>query len=40
MKLKGADNAPIPRALGDRSTKVLAWDPDALDNWLDLDPDA
>ncbi len=40
MKLKGADQATVPGALGDRSTKVLAWDPETLDKWLDLDPDA
>ena len=40
MTLKGSDNAAVPNALGNRSTKVLAWDPGALDRWLDLDPDA
>ncbi len=40
MKLKGADGATVPTALGDRSTAVLAWNPEALDKWLDLDPDA
>ena len=40
MTLKGSDNATIPSALGNQSTKVLAWDPEALDSWLDLDPDA
>jgi hypothetical protein len=40
MRLKGVDQAAVPDALGDRSTKVLAWDPEVLDNWLDLDPDA
>ena len=40
MKLKGSDNATVPAALGNRSTKVLAWDPEALDKWLDVDPDA
>lgn len=39
MTLKGSDDAAVPSALGDRSTKVLAWDPAALDRWLDLDPD-
>jgi hypothetical protein len=40
MTLKGSGDAIIPAALGDRSTKVLAWDPEALDKWLDQDPDA
>jgi antiphage defense system Thoeris ThsB-like protein len=39
MTLKGSEQAKIPAALGDRSTKVLAWDPNALDKWLDEDPD-
>ena len=39
MKLKGQDLASIPNALNGRSTKVMNWDPDALDRWLDLDPD-
>ncbi len=37
MKLKGHDSAEIPSALYDRSTKVLNWDPEALDKWLDID---
>jgi len=40
MTLKGSSAATIPIALGERSTKVLAWDPETLDKWLDLDPDA
>jgi hypothetical protein len=41
MTLKGSDQATIPSALmSGRSTQWLAWDPDALDKWLDLDPDA
>ncbi len=40
MTLKGSGGARVPSALGDRSTKVLGWDPDALDKWLDADPDA
>lgn len=40
MTLKGSDNATIPKALIDQSTKCLAWDPEALDKWLDLDPSA
>ena len=39
MTLKGSDNATIPRALVNQSTKVLAWDPEALDKWLDQNPD-
>jgi hypothetical protein len=41
MKLKGCDNATMPSALmNGRSTKELTWDPEALDKWLDQDPDA
>ena len=41
MKLKGYDNATMPSALmNGRSTKELTWDPEALDKWLDQDPDA
>jgi hypothetical protein len=40
MKLKGADGAKIPAALGGKSTEVLSWDPEKLDKWLDVDPDA
>lgn len=41
MTLKGSDNARIPSGLYDgRSTKWLSWDPEALDKWLDQDPDA
>jgi hypothetical protein len=39
MRLKGSDNAVIPTALQNQSTRVLNWDPVALDKWLDLDPD-
>jgi hypothetical protein len=39
MRLKGQDSASIPNALNNRSTKAMDWDPDALDRWLDLDPD-
>jgi MTH538 TIR-like domain (DUF1863). len=38
MTLKGSDQATIPAALyGGRSTQWLAWDPEALDKWLDAD---
>jgi hypothetical protein len=40
MTLKGSDEATTPDALRGRSTKVMAWDPVALDKWLDLDPEA
>ena len=41
MTLKGSDNASIPKGLlNGRSTQWLAWDPEALDKWLDQDPDA
>lgn len=39
MRLKEHDAASMPNALGGRSTKVLNWDPETLDKWLDLDPD-
>lgn len=39
MTLKGSENASIPSALGGQSTKVMAWDPEALDKWLDQNPD-
>lgn len=39
MRLKGSENARIPYALmNGRSTKQLNWDPSALDEWLDEDP--
>jgi hypothetical protein len=40
MTLKGSVNAAVPSGLGGRSTKVLPWDPEELDKWLDTDPDA
>lgn len=41
MKLKDCDNATMPNALmNGRSTKEMTWDPEALDKWLDRDPDA
>jgi hypothetical protein len=41
MKLKGCDNAKMPDVLmSARSTKEMTWDPEALDKWLDQDPDA
>lgn len=40
MTLKGSDRVTIPPSLyNGRSTQWLAWDPDALDKWLDQDPD-
>lgn len=39
MKLKGSENATLPTALGGRSTQHMQWDPEALDKWLDTDPD-
>ncbi len=38
MRLKGNNYASIPTALNERSTKVMNWDPNGLDQWLDLDP--
>lgn len=41
MRLKGCDNAIMPNSLmNGRSTKELTWDPEALEKWLDQDPDA
>lgn len=41
MTLKGSEQAAAPSALyNGRSTKWLAWDPEALDMWLDIDPNA
>ena len=40
MKLKGSSNATLPKALSGQSTEHLPWDPEALDKWLDKDPDA
>lgn len=39
MRLKGHDHTSIPAALGGRATQTLNWDPEALDKWLDSDPD-
>jgi len=39
MTLKSSEQANIPSALyNGRSTQWLAWDPEALDKWLDVDP--
>jgi hypothetical protein len=40
MTLKGSVHAIIPDALGNRSTKVMTWNPEAPDKWLDKDRDA
>ena len=41
MTLKGSDTATIPNALyNGRSTQWLAWNPEALDKWLDENPHA
>jgi hypothetical protein len=38
MTLKGSDQATAPTALlNGRSTQWLAWDPEALDKWLDIE---
>lgn len=40
MKLKGSAYAEMPNVLmNGRSTKELTWDPEALDKWIDEDPD-
>jgi MTH538 TIR-like domain (DUF1863) len=39
MTLKGSDSAKAPTALGGKATKTLSWDPEALDKWLDENPD-
>ncbi len=37
MLLKGSEQAVVPNALyNGRSTQWLAWDPEALDKWLDV----
>lgn len=39
MKLNGSENAAMPSALmNGRSTQPLNWDPEALDRWLDQNP--
>jgi hypothetical protein len=39
MTLKGSEQALIPNALYyGRSTQWLAWEPETLDKWLDIDP--
>lgn len=40
MKLKQSADATIPDCLKGQSTKVMNWDPEALDKWLDENPDA
>jgi hypothetical protein len=40
MTLKGADDAVIPKALVGQATEHIAWNPEAIDTWLDQDPDA
>lgn len=40
MRLKDSVDARIPDALVNQSTQAMAWDPTALDKWLDQDPDA
>ena len=41
MRLKGCDSATMPSALmNGRAIKELTWDPEALDKWLDQNPDA
>ncbi len=40
MKLKGSENSALPTALYDRSVKHLQWDPEALDRWLDENPNS
>ncbi|HEX9897065.1 MAG TPA: TIR domain-containing protein [Dehalococcoidales bacterium] len=39
MRLKGCDNARIPDVLlNGRSTMYMSWDPDAIDKWIEQDP--
>jgi hypothetical protein len=40
MRLKGSEGATIPAALLGQSTEVMNWNPEALDVWIDKDPDA
>jgi len=35
MRLKGCDNAPLPRSLKGRSSTTIPWNPRALDRLLD-----
>lgn len=37
MRLKGCENAPLPRILGTRSHLTMKWNPGALHKWLDTD---
>ncbi len=39
MKLKGSNDATKPSALTNRSTKFMLWNPEALDQWIEKDPD-
>lgn len=38
MTLKGSDHATPPPALARHAASTLSWDPDALDKWLDENP--
>ena len=40
MRLKGSSLALVPECLNGRSTRVMDWDPEGLDAWIELDPDA
>lgn len=40
MKLKGSETAKLPASLYGKSTEHMTWDPEALDTWLDANPDA
>ena len=36
MTLKDSENATTSSCLGGQSTKILKWDPELLDKWLDI----
>jgi hypothetical protein len=40
MFLEGCEKATAPKALECRSTQRLAWDPEALEKWIEENPDA
>ena len=40
MRLKDQGQSRVPPSLGGQSTECLNWDPEVLDNWIDVDPDA
>lgn len=39
MRLKDCDQAIMPDALAGKSTKVMNWDPEGLNDWIESNPD-